>query len=92
MQYKRRSSGSPILNIKNNKIIGIHKAGNSNNAYNKGLFLNEPIKEFIELNSNKYLIKKFNKRYNVNIKDNEITELDLINKNIGDEGLQIYAK
>ena len=39
------SSGSPILNL-NNKIIGIHKEGDKN--YNKGTFLNYPIKEFIQ--------------------------------------------
>ena len=38
------SSGSPILNI-NNKVIGIHKEGTK--QYNKGTFLNYPIKEFI---------------------------------------------
>jgi len=44
---RRGSSGSPILNLKN-KIIGIHKEGT--NKYNKGTFLNYPIKEFIEQN------------------------------------------
>ena len=92
MQYKRRSSGSPILNIKNNKIIGIHKEGSSNKQYNIGLFINEPIKEFIELYKNQLLIQKFNQRFNVNVRDNEISELDLINKNIGDEGLKNLCK
>ena len=41
------SSGSPILNI-NNKLIGIHKEGN-NNKNNTGIFLNYPIKEYIQL-------------------------------------------
>ena len=40
------ASGSPILNM-NNKVIGIHKEGNSKKQYNKGTFLNYPIKEFI---------------------------------------------
>ena len=40
------SSGSPILNLKN-KLIGIHKEG-YNNKYNKGTFLNYPIKEYIK--------------------------------------------
>ena len=44
---RRGSSGSPILNLKN-KIIGIHKEGT--NKYNKGTFLNYPIKEFIKQN------------------------------------------
>ena len=46
---KGGSSGSPILNINNNKIIGIHKEGNMN-RFNKGTFLNYPIKEFIKQN------------------------------------------
>ena len=44
------SSGSPILNINNNKVIGVHSEGFS--KFNKGIFLNEPIKEFIKLSSN----------------------------------------
>ena len=40
------TSGSPILNM-NNKVIGIHKEGNSKKQYNKGTFLNYLIKEFI---------------------------------------------
>ena len=43
----RGSSGSPILNINNNKVIGIHKKAKEN-KYNKGTFLNFPIKEFIQ--------------------------------------------
>ena len=43
----RGSSGSPILNINNNKVIGVHK-GPKDNKYNKGTFLNFPIKEFIQ--------------------------------------------
>ena len=45
---KNGSSGSPILNV-NNKLIGIHKEG-YNNKFNIGTFLNEPIKEFIQIN------------------------------------------
>ena len=44
---ERGSSGSPILNIDNNKIIGIHQ-GAYRNKFNKGVFLNYPIKEFIQ--------------------------------------------
>ena len=45
------SSGSPILNINNNKIIGIHKKA-FDKKFNKGTFLNFPIKEFILNNYN----------------------------------------
>ena len=47
------SSGPPILNISNSKIIGIHKEANNKFNYNIGLFLNEPIKEFFKKNYNK---------------------------------------
>ena len=83
---KGGSSGSPILNI-NNKIIGIHKEGNYNNT-NKGLFLNYPIKEFI----NEILLKKFNNKYKLNIKNTKINELNLNNYNIGNEGLNELSK
>ena len=66
---KGGSSGSPILNI-NNKIIGIHKEGNNNKQYNKGTFLNYPIKEFIQLNTinnNDILLQEFNNKYHLNI-------------------------
>ena len=45
----RGSSGSPILDIQENKIIGVHKAAKGN-AYNLGTFINYPVKEFIEEN------------------------------------------
>ena len=51
------SSGSPILNINNNKIIGIHREGHKK-QYNLGTFLNFPIKEFIRSNSNLINYKK----------------------------------
>ena len=73
---KEGSSGSPILNLKNNRIIGIHKGAYTNYNYNKGTLLNYPIKEFIsketknkirgifELKSNNFCIL-----FNTNIKE-----------------------
>ena len=52
------SSGSPILNLSNNKIIGVHKEGKL--KLNKGTFLKFPINDFI------------NKHLKDNIKNNEI--------------------
>ena len=56
----------------NNKLIGIHKEGiEKKNNFNRGTFLNEPIKEFIKLNYNNKgfkiirmvkLIKKYMKK------------------------------
>ena len=89
MQTKGRSSGSPILNIKNNKLIGIHKESKNKN-YNKGLFLNYPIKEYIQLYNNKggnNKLEEFNKKYNLNIKL-ETNKIDLGCKKIGNELLK----
>ena len=41
------SSGSPIININNNKVIGIHKEGSSKFNYNKGTYLKYPINEYL---------------------------------------------
>jgi len=50
------SSGAPILNLKNSKIIGVHKESSNKYQFNIGLFLNEPLREFI----NKKHFKKEN--------------------------------
>ena len=41
------SSGSPIIDLSNNNIIGIHIGGYEHFSFNKGAFLNYPILEFI---------------------------------------------
>ena len=99
---KKGSSGAPILNM-NNKIIGIHKEC-FKEAYNNGSFLNNAIKEFIQSynsnknnesdndNNNEKLLDEFNKKYNLNIKDTKIKELDLSAKNIGNSGLSDLVK
>ena len=74
------SSGSPILDILNNKIFGMHKISIGEN-YNLGTFINYPINEFIEENYIDNNLNEFNKKFNLNIKYN-ITNLDLRRKNI----------
>ena len=48
---KAGSAGSPILNISNNKVIGVHQSAlhNPKNNRRKATFLNYPIKEFIKI-------------------------------------------
>ena len=74
------SSGSPILNINNNKIIGIHKEGYKY-KFNIGTFLNYPFKDFIQQfyknNRNNKIDKKYNNRDN---KDNRIVLQEFITK------------
>ena len=48
------SSGSSILSLSNNKVIGIHKEESRHEYNNKGTFLKFPINEYLE---NKNLIK-----------------------------------
>ena len=54
------SSGSPILSLKNNKLIGIHYGGSRNYDYNKGTLIIYPIIEFQKniKNNNILIIKK----------------------------------
>ena len=56
---EKGSSGSPILNMKTNKVIGIHKEVYKNK--NRGTFLNYVLQDFININNN--LIKEINKKY-----------------------------
>ena len=58
------SSGSPILNLENNKVIGIHKKGSTNFNYNLGTLLKLPLNDFFEEN------KKIIKNININYKSN----------------------
>ena len=47
------SGGSPILNVKTNRVIGLHHSSvMSNKRYGCGTFLNYPLKEFISLHKN----------------------------------------
>ena len=65
------SSGSPILSLKNNKVIGIHKESSKQFNYNNGSFLKLSIKEFISKNiNNNTNSTNMNNNKNNNIKKN----------------------
>ena len=51
------SSGSPILNLENKKVICIHKEGSINFEFNIGTFAKNPILDFIEFCENKNNMK-----------------------------------
>jgi len=73
---KEGSSGSPIINLNNNKVFGIHRGAGNIGAYNIGLFLNYAIRDIINKN-------ELNTRYNLNIKNYEnLEKLDLSSKEI----------
>ena len=75
------SSGSPIINLKNKNIIGIHKGANKGlkDKYNLGIFLKFPIDEYIQQNYKEKYAIEFNKKFKMNINTN-IKKLDLGNK------------
>ena len=83
------SAGAPILNIHNNKVIGVHHSGLMKFNLGQGTLLNYPIKDFIKMNkSNEQLLNEFNKKYNLKIKDAKIDKLDLRWKKLGNNGFE----
>ena len=71
------SSGSPILNLETNKVIGIHKEGSSFFEFNKGTYLKYFLIDFTNKNSNN--------NNNINLKQVKIIhnnpKTNIINKN-----------
>ena len=68
------SSGSPILDLKTNKIIGIHKSKSNHLKWNAGTFIKEPIEKFYKECGNK--IKSDEILIGNPKKDNEITNIN----------------
>jgi len=91
------SSGAPIINLKNQKVIGIHKgAAPQGKKYNYGTYLKLPIEEFNELlnqkekdnkdiDKNEINSSKNNKNCKGNIKKIKNKELENDFKNYYDE-------
>ena len=55
-------SGSPIINLDNYKIVGIHKGSHSTKKYNLGTFLMEPFKQFYLLTNKTIKMKNQNQK------------------------------
>ena len=64
------SSGSPIINLSNNKVVGIHKENILNKNVNRGTFLKFPINEYLNQ------FKKINNEIQITLKieENEIVK------------------
>ena len=73
------SSGSPILNLENNKVIGIHKECSSIFNYNQGTFLKYPLNCFISQNKSENLININNITMSVEISSNNQMNNNIIN-------------
>ena len=54
----RGSSGSPILSLEDNKLIGVHYGNSNNFNYNTGTLIAYPLIEFQNIQRNKQLINK----------------------------------
>ena len=75
------SSGSPILNLSNNKVIGIHKQAHKQFNFNMGTLLKFPLNDFLR--------KKNNDINNINLK--ESTKLN-ISKEIFNEPINVVKE
>ena len=82
------SSGGPILDLKNNKVIGMHIDSTIYN-YNTAIFLNYPIKDFLNVKFNKTTLKLIKKTFKEKELEffkicnfSEIKELNLNNNNL----------
>ena len=79
---KEGSSGSPILLINNQKLIGIHYGSSKQYDFNKGRLLIYSIIEFENIKNNLLLINKEGKYLNYNNKNNYIiAEFEIKNDN-----------
>ena len=67
------SSGSPIMNLSNHKIIGIHKEASSKFNFNIGSFIKNPVNEFIQEEGKN---KAGNNYININSNINKIHECE----------------
>ena len=81
---KYGSSGSPILNILNHKVIGIHRGSSKENNYNIGTLLKFPLNEYLK---NDNFIKK--EKLNNEIKD-DINEIINKKENYYKEKFHLY--
>ena len=67
------SSGSPILSLSNNKVIGINKGIKSNCNYNIGIYLKKIINDYLQIKKNSENIEN-NKGININNDNNKEDE------------------
>jgi len=91
------SSGSPILLLKNNKVIGVHYGGaKHNNNFNFGTLLKKPLLEYIKENIKlNYIISEINiKEEDINKNIRIINSFEEVNRskefNIFKESMRMY--
>jgi len=93
---EKGSSGSPLLNLLNNKVIAIHKGTKGNMQMNKGTLLSYPIKKFIrkyqeDKESEKYTLVNFSEMTFSRIRYKFYQQNRLLGKELYEKkGFQIY--
>ena len=85
---EKGSSGSPILSLSDNKILGLHR-GSSKFNFNEGTFLKNPIKDFISKNQNKGKFITFNNFHPPKLKFSNLNSKKLFLKKSIDEKKEI---
>ena len=81
---EKGSSGSPILSLKNNKLIGIHYGSSDKYEFNKGTLIIYPIIEFNKMNNNIKIIRKE--------KINKLNEITIKYKIKEDDEIKLFGK
>ena len=80
------SGGSPIMNLSNNRVIGMHCGYKRDKNINLGTFLKKPFMEFSDIfkdyiNSKKIMAKLYSIGTSLNIPKNELKNFDFENQN-----------
>ena len=75
------SSGSPLLNISNNKVIGIHKEGSTKFNFNRATLLKFPLNDFIKKIQNKHIGNNNSNNNDGNYMNNNSTNVNSLKYN-----------
>lgn len=86
------SSGSPIINLENNKVIGVHKEASINFNFNIGTFLKFPLNNFLENYKNKNKISNSDFYINTKNKPNLLRQNTFSHENNSNNMNNIYNK
>ena len=77
------SSGSPIINLDNNKVLAVHYSAMENRNFNKGTFLNAPINDFLNI----FDEVEFDLKKKMTIHNNNLNIMNLNNFSINETTL-----
>ena len=81
---QKGSSGSPILNLQNNKLIGIHCGASGNFEFNKGTLIIYPIIKFNEMKNNICIKRR--------VEINKLNEIKILYKIKEEKKIKLFGK